>query len=143
MPVTLGERVLEIDVRTDLSLPAFTNCSLDDDPGSGDPAVGDPKGQVNLYLYWKSDDIVDRPRRWEMTVGLIAKAPEDACTVDITPRRCQAFRPEPGTRLDWTNKNLKTGEIVQRGTATADKFGLVTLRGVRLTKAPHRIAIAR
>jgi len=143
MPVTLGERVLEIDVRTDLSLPAFTNCSLDDDPGDGDPASGDLKGQVNLYLYWKTDEVVDTPERWEMTLGLIAKAPKDSCTTDITPRRCQAFRPEPGTEVRWTNKNLETGEVVQRGEATADKFRLVTLEAVRLTKAAHRISLWR
>lgn len=143
MPVTLGERILEIDVRTDLSLPAFTSSSLDDDPGSGDPAAGDPKGQVNLYLYWKTDDIVDERKRWEMTVGIIDKAPQDSCTTDLTPRRCQAFRPEPGTKLPWTNKDLKTGQTVQRGVAAADKLGLVTLKAVQLTKAPHRISISR
>src|ERR1043166_2993994 len=39
-----NERELGVDVRTDRSLPAFTNCSLDANPGNGDPKDGDPEG---------------------------------------------------------------------------------------------------
>ena len=45
-------RELGIDVRLDRSLPAFTNCSLDGNPGNGDPKDGDAEGQCNLYLLW-------------------------------------------------------------------------------------------
>ncbi|MCR4414431.1 MAG: hypothetical protein NUV77_18590, partial [Thermoguttaceae bacterium] len=51
MPVTLEERVMPIDLRTDQTLPAFTRCSLDDRPGNGAAADGDAEGQVNLYLF--------------------------------------------------------------------------------------------
>jgi pimeloyl-ACP methyl ester carboxylesterase len=141
MPVSLGERVLPIDVRIDQTLPAFTHCSLDDDPGDGDPDHGDAKGQSNLYLYWETADIVERASLWEMTVGLIAKAPKNDGTVDITPRRCQQFRAKPGARLKWTNS--VDGKALQRGEATADEHGLVTLEKVRVTKAKHRIRIER
>jgi hypothetical protein len=50
MPRGGGERIMPIDVRMDQSLPAFTNCSLDQDPGNGDPSDGDPEGQINAYL---------------------------------------------------------------------------------------------
>ena len=50
MPAGGGGRVMPIDLRIDQSLPAFTNCSLDQRPGSGDPADGDPTGQLNAYL---------------------------------------------------------------------------------------------
>ncbi|MFI5381347.1 MAG: alpha/beta hydrolase family protein, partial [Tepidisphaerales bacterium] len=47
-----GERELGVEVRLDRTLPAFTRCSLDDDPGNGEPNDGDPQGQSNLCLYW-------------------------------------------------------------------------------------------
>lgn len=143
MPRSLGERVLPIDVRTDQSLPAFSNCSLDDDPGKGDPKRGDPKGQVNLYLFWETADIVDRADRWEMTVGLIDKAPEERCTVDITPRRLQQLRPGPGRQLKWTNTSLGENKQIQAGQATADRHGLITLERVQVGKGRNRIQVFR
>ncbi len=141
MPVTLEERVLPIDLRTDQTLPAFTRCNLDDKPGSGSPADGDPAGQVNLYLLWETDDAVDRRDRWEMTVGLVARAPRDECTVDLTPRRCQQFKPRPGQRVRWTDTPAGKTEAIQSGEATADRWGLVTLEQVRVGKSKNRIRI--
>ena len=140
MPVTLEERVMPIDLRTDQSLPALARCSLDDRPGNGRPDDGDPKGQVNLYLYWQTHDLVDRPDRWEITLGLIAKAPKDECTVDVTPRRLQQFKPGAGQTVRWTNTALG-GPPIQQGEAKADRLGLVTLEKVRVGKGKNRILI--
>jgi pimeloyl-ACP methyl ester carboxylesterase len=142
MPVTLEERILPIDVRTDRSLPAFSRCSLDDRPGRGAADDGDPKGQSNLYLFWETKDAVDRPDAWEMTVGLIDKAPKDTCTVDITPRRLQAFKPRPDQAVRWTNR-AADGSVVQSGAVKADAHGLVTLPDVRVGKGKNRIRIER
>jgi len=142
MPVSGGERVLPIDIRLDQSLPAFTHCSLDDAPGSGDPKDGDPKGQVNLYLYWETKDIVDEAGKWEITVGLVAKAPKDDCTVDITPRRLQAFKLKPGDKVKWTSTPLGGG-AAQSGEAAADKCGLITLEKVTVGKGKNRIVASK
>ncbi len=143
MPVSLAERVLPIDVRTDQSLPAFTRCSLDDNPGNGTPEDGDPDGQVNSYLSWETKDIVDEPDRWAMTVGLIAKAPQDACTVDVTPRRRQHFQTKPGDRVRWTSTPLAGGQRPQAGEATADRWGIVTLGKVVVGKGKTRLTLSR
>ena len=143
MPVTLAQRVLPIDVRTDQCLPAFSDCSLDDNPGKGDPGDGDAEGQANLYLYWRTGDIVDEPGRLELTVGLIDKAPKTECTVDITPRRRQKFKPRPGEKLRWTSKPLAGGGAIQSGETAADKWGLVTLEKVKVATGGNRISIQR
>lgn len=139
MPISLEERVLPIDVRIDQSLPAFSRCSLDDDPGDGDPARGDPKGQSNLYLFWDTETIVDRPDRWELTLGLIEKAPRESCKVDITPRRLQQFQAKPGEKLGWT----LSGEPMQRGEIQADRLGLCTLPQVEVKKGRQRLQMFR
>ncbi len=154
-------RGLRIDIRTDLSLPAFTGCSLDDDPGTAtkrpepksvefrpgkfrkDPYDGDSIGQVNRYLYWWTEDIVDTETRWGVTVGLIESAPKDACTVRVTPRRLQKLKVRPGERLTWTNRSVAGGEVVQTGSAEADKWGLVTLEGIKVTKGKNRLELRR
>ena len=157
MPADGGERIMPIDIRLDQSLPAFTNCSLDDDPGTGtklktpkeitvgketrkDFYDGDSVGQINLYLYWDTETIVDTPARWEMTIALTEKAPEDKCTVDITPRRLQQFKSPPMQKFRWNNSSGE-GEV-QSGEVTADKWGLLTLKGIIITKSGNRITIS-
>jgi hypothetical protein len=138
------------------SLPAFADCSLDDNPGDGasDPgsagADGDPTGNINGYLFWDTDSIVDEANRWGMTIWLYegdrhgrGKAPADACTVSLTPRRCRKFRARPGQQFRWTSTSVEGGRGVQSGTAAADKWGLVTIEKLIITTGKNRIRIGR
>ena len=150
---------LPLDVRTDQSLPAFTKCSLDEDPGTGallpkpaehrgrdgrvrrDKYDGDPEGHANRWLYWKTADIVDEPGRWEMTVALTDAAPAGECTAAVTPRRLQRFKAKPGETFAWTSAD--DGKAVQRGKVTADRWGLLTVENVKITKGGNRLRIER
>ena len=146
------------------SLPAFTRCSLDNDLGTckklGQPREvknrhgelrkdsfdGDPEGGLNLYLRWETDDLVDEPDRWTITVFLTSGrggAPKDECTVDLTPRRCQKFKAAPGDRFKWTNASAADGRIIQSGEVTADKWGLLTLEKLTVTKGRNRVSIQK
>lgn len=154
-----GGSSMGLDVRTDRSLPAFTRCSLDGDPGTArklatpashkqrdgrtgkDPYDGDPSGYANRWLYWQTKAIVDTPAAWEMTVALMQQAPADRCTADVTPRRLAGFKPRPGRRYTWTN-TAAGGDVLQRGQAKADKWGLITLQQVRISKASSRLRIS-
>jgi len=132
-----------LDIRLDRSLPAFTRCSLDDDPGTGDPGNGDAEGQINRYLRWRTGEIVDEPDRWSVVVYLIERAPAERATVDVTPRRLQAFRPGAGKKYSWTAISLEGGRLLQRGQVTADRWGLLTLERVEVGKNPIRLEIRR
>jgi hypothetical protein len=143
MPRGGGERVMPLDIRTNQSLPAFTHCSLDSNPGNGNPGDGDASGQINCCLYWETNNIVDRSERWEMTVGLLDQAPRDTATVDITPRRRQQFKTEPGAQLAWTNTALDHNKIVQSGRVVADKWGLITLEKIVVGKKKNRLSISK
>lgn len=144
-------------IRRDQPLPAFRNCSLDGMPGDGDMsnngglgADGDVIADLNGFLLWETDTIVDQPDRFEMTVYLDPGdparerpgAPADSSTVDLTPRRCRRFSAEPGERLRWTNAFLGEGREVS-GEATADRFGLVTIEGLTVTKGRNRIGVRK
>ena len=123
------------------TLPAFTYCSLDNNLGNGDPADGDPAGNFNAYLWWQQDDSVDTPGKWEMTCYLISSAPQAACTVDVTPRRCQAFRAKAGASYKWTNTDIASGNIVASGTFMPDAHGLLTVPQTTVSKTKNRISI--
>lgn len=135
-----NERELGVDVRLDRSLPAFTNCSLDGSPGNGDPKDGDAEGQSNLHLYW-DEAARDEAEGWEMALRLNAKSPKEECTVDVTPRRCQKFRPAAGTSVTWKNASLAEGRELQSGEAKVDEGGLVTLPRVTVTRGGNRLTI--
>jgi pimeloyl-ACP methyl ester carboxylesterase len=140
MLITLEQRVNPMDLRLDQSLPAFTKCSLDGNPGNGDPADGDAEGGANLYLTWDTTDVVDTPKSWEMTLKLTDKAPKDTCSVDVTPRRLQQFKVKAGTTVAWTSSS--GGKQVQSGKATADKHGLITIEGLTVAKAGCRLQLS-
>jgi hypothetical protein len=138
-------------IRLNQTLPAFGNCSLDDNPGNGDLANGKGWGssQLNAYLLWDIETIVDEKNKWEITVWLTKgdkrgryAAPLSECTVDITPRRCQQFRAKPGQEFEWTNTNPGTKAVIGKGTVTADEWGLVTLKQVTVGKTKNRISIS-
>jgi hypothetical protein len=128
------ENDMRLDVRADRTLPAFSRSSLDDNPGNGDPADGDPQGYSNAYLYWDTADdaVVDEAERWSLVLRL-TKDPPRQCTVDVTPRRCQKFRLRPGTRVAWRVLALDGAEI-HAGEAAADEWGLVTAPRVRVRR---------
>jgi len=132
----------------DTTIPAFSNCSVDDNPGNGDPADGDFCGQINGYLIWADDGHVDEKDHWEMTIRLVTTCPEDSCTVDITPRHCRNFKPTRGRQFKWTNTSLADlparqagNNVIGSGTVIADQWGLVTVKAVRVGKGGNRISI--
>jgi hypothetical protein len=130
-------------IRRDQSVPAFGNCSLDDNVGNGDPHNGIAYGQINGYLNWDSATIVDQPGQWEMTVWLDASAPLPQCTVDLTPRRCQQFKARPGVKLSWSSATVEDGQSLGSGEIAADRWGLATVEKLTVGKAKHRVMIKR
>ena len=132
-------------IRRNQSVPAFGNCTLDDNPGNGDLRNGlifDT--QINGYLSWKTETIVDEPDRWEMTVLLHKSAPLGECAVDLTPRKCQKFKPRKGQTYKWTCTTIPpNAEKLGSGTVTADQWNLVTIRQMRLVRGSQRVVIVR
>ena len=104
------------------SYPAFGNSSINDNMGTGDPKDGALEGGINLGFDWK--DVTDEEGKWSARLSN-ALAKKDM-TVDVTPRRCQKFKPKPGEKLTWTDSAGGTGAVI------ADKNGLVTVTAVKI-----------
>jgi hypothetical protein len=130
-------------IRLHQSLPAFTRCSLDSSPGDGDHADAEKGSGINLYQLWEPETVVDEAGRWEITLYLREDCPYPECTTDLTPRRCQKFKARPGQSFKWVRTPLDDARALQSGTATADRWGLVTLEGVKVAKGKNRIRIER
>lgn len=144
--------------RLDVSLPAFTDCSLDDDPGDGTPDRGKLAGQINGYLYWDGTKVVDEEMKWAMPIGLINEAPSDTCTTDVTPRRLQKFRIETGATYAWrvevplsdeeiwaasSTMERPTTKVLASGTCNVGSDGLLTVEDVPLKKGLQTLIIEK
>ena len=89
----------------DRSYPAFGNSSINDKMGDGDPKTGDLEGGINLGFDWK--EVKDEDGKW--SVRLSNQLAKHDMTVDVTPRRCQKFRPKPGDKFTWTTPPTTRG----------------------------------
>ena len=133
--------------RSNLSWPAFSHGSANDDPGNGWLASGDSLGTLNGYMDW-DPAVTDTVTVWGVTLrtralttlwGVIA-APETV-TVDVTPRRLQQFRPTPGVLVSWKAVRLADGAEVQAGTVAVDAQGRVTVPGVKTYRTGTRLTL--
>ncbi len=112
-------------IRRDQAYPVFTNASSDD-PLPWPEQLDDPNpGQINGFFRWRN--LEDTPARFRMELRLLKagelktrfKLPGEV-TCQVTPRRLQQFRVEPGREYTW-----RFGE--QQGRVRADEHGLLTL----------------
>jgi len=55
------------NLRLDQSYPSFSNGSIDDDPGDGNPSDGDRIGTINGYLRWDPGSLEDTDSRWSIS----------------------------------------------------------------------------
>lgn len=126
--------------RIDQAVPAFSNLSLNDDPGDGDPTVGDPIGCMNCYLDWNIDSVEDTPQHHSVLCTLrqsteLDDAPADSAIVDWTPRRLQSLPRIAGAHYRFTNQQEPDGITIEDRVVTADAFGIVTIENAIVTQA--------
>ncbi len=110
---------------------AFSRCSTDLNPGHGGKQDGDPAGAFNWGLEF--DDPVETAERYEAVVRWYREPDKLPVTVDITPRRRQAFRPGQGAKVRAENVELASGKTVQTLEATVDELGWLTVAGFQVT----------
>lgn len=127
------------------SYPAFSNCSIDNNPGDGNKTNGDSVGTINGYLNW-NDPIIDEPYLWQVTLyinnistakGIFVGA--DSCTVEITPKRLQQFSGISGDSIDWINYS-STNDIIQKG-GFIYNGGPINIPNVKMYKATNTLEL--
>ncbi len=133
--------------RTNLSFPGLSNCSADGNPGDGTVTAGDSVGTINGYVVWDTT-LVDLVDRWECTLRTRdlterwgpAPAPT-LVTVDVTPRRLQAFKVVQGTQYAYTVTRLSDGSTVLSGVFSPDSLSLLTVPQVPVDGGGSRLSI--
>jgi len=96
-------------------------------------------GQFNRALLWRSEDLVDEPDRYEVTVLGLCK---DGAA-DVTLRRLQQFKIQAGKTYTWANASLDGKTTLQQGEAVIGNDGLLTIKGFKVLPAGSRLTIRR
>ena len=132
--------------QTNKAYPAFSNCSINQDPGNGSPTSGDKYGAYNGYLDW-DDSITDNICDFTVNVfvkdffvgGVLDAVQYNSCTTDVTIRRMQNFKPTTGQTIKWKNFDASNTKI-QSGSFTYSD-GLLTIKGMTINKSGNRIEL--
>jgi len=135
--------------RRNQSYPAFSGASNNSLYGTGDPTTADPIGSINGSLDWDSRTISDNYLRWEVDLRTRALVTQDgvlgapeSVTVDVTPRRLQAFILAQYVPYRYEVRRLGDNSLVQTGTLTTDEDAVLTLPQVKVYRTGVRLSIA-
>lgn len=127
------------------SYPAFSYCSINQDPGTGIATDGDDYGAINGYLDWDDASVSDQLCSYSIKCfvkdfyvgGVLDALQYDSCFTDITLRRTQKFHPESGQTINWSNYGTNN-QLLQSGSFVYDG-GLITLSGIKIKKSNSTI----
>ncbi len=120
-----------------VSFPAFSNCSVNNDPGDGHLESGDSVGTINGFLDW-NDSISDDSAKYKIAVFMTDPptyygniAAPDSCFTDITLRRLQHFQVPANAVIFW---NITHNGLVIQQDSFSYTGGLITLSKVKIFK---------
>jgi hypothetical protein len=138
LPVSVGatyQNAIRLDVRRSLPMLAFRT----------EEAVamveGGKMGDFNRELRWRSDDLVDEPERFEVTVLNVGRGGKGA-KADITLRRLQKLKVEAEKPYDWEARATDGAAVLQKGQAVAAE-GVLTLKEVPIAAPAFRLVVRR
>jgi hypothetical protein len=116
--------------RRDESYPVFTHTSTDRNPGNGAPDDGDTIGWINRGLDWK--EIEDTFEHYAIT--LLADPLDGIYPVqtDVTLRRVQQFKTQPGEKLRVRVGNAEPVFVIADAWITVPKVAIPDKAGVRV-----------
>lgn len=156
----IKDRPLELTLRfrTDLSYPAFSNCSANNNPGDtnnpNNPYYdGDSVGAINGVLDWVDTSIHETATSWQAIVyshqflltddiTLFPSSLPTYVKADITPRRLQQFVDIPEGSIVHL-ENWQGGVLKQSKTITYhlndDGKGLMTFRKAKISEGGNLI----
>lgn len=134
-----------LEIRKNAAYPVFTNASSDQRSPWGTSSTGfDESGQMNAYFRWSNER--DKASRFAMKLWLAhpdVKNPPSTMpsvsTTDITLRRLQSFKVQPGKVYAW--RLVRESKVVDYGKVVPDARNLITIPHVVLNLVPTELTV--
>jgi pimeloyl-ACP methyl ester carboxylesterase len=119
---------------TDQSYIAFFDCSMNQNPGNGDPATGDAYGGINRFAWFDRNTISETEETYEVDLFLLANSPTNSATMSVSPCRLQSLIHKPNTAYNWQLINKTNNSVLQSGSTVADADGIISIPNITLSK---------
>jgi hypothetical protein len=133
-----------LEIRKNEAYPVFTHASSDQQsPWLNAPADFDSTGQMNAYFRWKNRQ--DTATDFAMQIWIAHPAVKTppvmpaTATADITLRRLQKFKIQPGESYTWHVS--RDGRPAASGRVNSDAVNLLTIPRVELTTTPVELSV--
>ena len=135
-----------LSIRRNEAYPAFGNASTDEKFPGCQSKEPDQEGQINAFFRWIN--VKDQPDEFVMQIRLVtqdelkgrAPLPKEV-VADVTLRRIQRFKIQPERAYRWTAE--MAGAKIANGIVKADKLGLITVPGIKVTAQPLCLSVRR
>jgi hypothetical protein len=133
-----------LEIRKNEAYPVFKHASCDQQcPWLNAPAEFDSTGQLNAFFRWKSRDDTSAQFAIELWIAHPAvkepPAMPEAAQADVTLRRLQQFKVQPGKSYVW--ELSRDGKLIASGRILPDAANLLTIPRVPLTTAATTVTI--
>jgi len=134
-------------IRLDKPLVAFSNLTLDDDPGDGNPLKGDTTGTMGGYAFFDPTTASSTAAGFTVDVGLkndnsrLDYAIKSEARGNLTFRRLGAFKPVPRDLYTVVVKNKGKTEVESTRIATANGDGVISVPYLELSHTVRTIDV--
>ncbi len=149
-----GSKALFLDSETmpdftkyscNLSFPAFSNCTINQDPGTGKKKEGESYGAINGFMGW--DNVNDQSCDYSVHLfvkdfyagGILDADQKNEGVTDVTLRRIQQFKPDVNENISWSN-TASDGSVLQSGTFIYSG-ATITLTGLTVDKEGNTLEL--
>ena len=95
---------------------------------------------TDILIHWAEDLAIELRLVHADELKRPVKIPA-VSVADVTPRRLQKFRVEPGRTYSWRLE--REGETIRSGVAQTDDVGLLSIQRLPITARPARLVINR
>jgi hypothetical protein len=120
------------------SVPGLSSAS------SNPPLPPSSPGSYNANVEWSSSwnpwdgPPLDTLQAWRISLRTLDGSTE---SVEVTPRRLQAFVVEPGRTYRWENRRVLDSALVASGNVQPDSQGLLSVSAVEVTASGNRLGV--
>ncbi len=132
--------------------PALTNGSgdLTRSPNITPTTIGGYNQTIRWSASWDAWDgpPIDSDMKYQISLCAVDDGTDDRLcgsgveqTVDVTPRRVQAFTINSGEEYQWQNRSVPDGTLVASGTVTADGTNRITVPDVAVSPTGNRLIL--
>ncbi len=149
------KRTQLLNYRRDLSYPALSNLSINNNPGLGNDLLpggsvtGESQGTINGFVGWQGSSVIDTPSQYRIKMylrgALMDAFPNlngvQTATATVTPRRLQSFPRTPHATYSYENRRASDNALLASGNVTADANGLVHVNNFQISRTGNYLIL--